>query len=206
MDKLKSIILTSAVLGAALFIPTPGYAQIKPQNLRISVFTEATTMPTLKPIQLPLHPGVLVGTDFWNKSGKHWQKALGAELSYYHHRLYEHALMLDASYRLGYQFNFGLGINLRTNIGYKHSIQEGPVYKFKNGSYERALHGGKAQFNAKLGLGLSYALNKRYSITTDYKMMVATPYAPKKEMPFALHSLFGIGLHINLGTSEDQKP
>lgn len=198
MNKLKKIFSTSAVLGTLLLSPALGYAQIKPQNLRISLFTEATTMPTLKPIQFPLHPGILVGTDLWSSEGKHWQKALGVELSYYHHRLYEHALMLDAAYRLGYRFNFGLQINLLTNIGYKHSILQGPVYKFKNGNYEKAIHSGKAQFNAKLGLGLSYALNKTYSITTDYKIMMATPYAPEKGMPFALHSLFGVGLNINL--------
>lgn len=204
MYQFKCIIITSLTLGVSILMPTQIHAQIKPQNIRISVFSEATTMPTLKPIQLPLHPGILLGTDVWSSSGKHWHKALGAELCYYHHRLYEHAIMLDASYRIGYQFKLGLAINLLSNIGYKHSILEGPLYKFKNGSYEKSMHSGRAQFNAKLGLGLSYNLNSTYSITTDYKIMMATPYAPKKEMPFALHSFLGIGVRINLSKEKPE--
>ena len=173
-------------------------AQIRLNAFRVAALNEAVTLPSYKVIKLPIHPGALIGVDLWQKTTKHWTKTMGVDLSYYYHNLYEHATMLDAAYTLGYKFNFGLQTKLLTNVGYKQSFLTGDVFKFKNGDYERVYLTGQAQLNIKLGLGLEYPVNEKWSITTDYKFMLAMPYAPKSGKPFATHSLFGLGIKINL--------
>jgi hypothetical protein len=181
-----------------LYFPLISHAQVKPKAIRVMALSEATTMPTYKVVKLPFHAGVLIGADLWTKSGAHWQQAFGVDLSYYYHRFYEHAIMIDGLYTLGYKFNFGLQVNLPISIGYKHSILTGEVYKLENGSYKEIYDLGKAQFNGKLGIGLEFPVTDKLSIRADYRYMVALPYMPEKDMPFSLHSLFGLGCTIKL--------
>ncbi len=173
------------------------YAQLRPETLRFSVASETTSLPSFRLLKRPVHPAFNVGADFRVKSGKHWQKSLGADVYYYYHRLAEHAIMLDASYRLGYRFNFGLQVNLLTALGYKHTILPGDKYELKDGEYQKARHFGKPMANVKMGLGLEYPLSEKYSVTTDYKVMLAAP-SGNIYIPFALNNFFGAGLKIKL--------
>ena len=185
-----------------LIVSSISYGQIKPKSIRLSVFSEAVTVPTYKLVKSPIHPGILVGVDFWKKSKNHWQQTFGTDLSYYYHRTFEHAIMLDATYSLGYSFKFGLQPKLLTSLGYKHSILTGTQYKFENGKYEKATNFGKPQVSLKLGFGLEYPISEKIAINIDYRVMVAYPYAPKKDIPMAPYSLFGIGVSINLNNTK----
>ncbi|MPR37235.1 hypothetical protein [Salmonirosea aquatica] len=187
----KSIVRISLLL--FLFFPARGQA---PRNLKVSVLNEATSLPTLNALPRPLHPGLTIGSDFLVSSRNHWQSTLGADLSFFHHRLSENALMLDATYGLGYRFGFGLQPRFLAALGYKHTLAAGEVYELRNGGYEKAAYWGKSQFNARVGFGLQYALNKKYSLTTDYKTMVALPYS--KKIAFSLHTLLSVGIEVNL--------
>lgn len=191
-------ILHSAGLAACLLLlsSSDSFSQFKPQTLRVSMANEATALPSFRLTQAPLHPAFLIGTEFWVKSRKQWQQSLGADFTFYYHRLSEKALMLDAVYALGYQFKFGLQTKLLTGIGYKHSVLSGDVYRFDNGQYAKAMHWGKSQMNIKLGLGLEYPLNPKFSLTSEYKIMAVVPYS--NFIPFSAHTFFGIGLKVKL--------
>ncbi len=193
MRKTKSSARHKAALLLFLLAPSLGYCQ---STLRVAALNEATSIPSLRMLETPIHPGVSIGTDFRVKTSRHWQSTLGADLSFFHHRLSENALMLDATYSLGYRFPFGLQPKFLAALGYKHTLAAGEVYELKNGSYEEANYLGKSQFNAKVGFGLEYALNEKYSLTTDYKTMVVLPYSQK--IPFALHTLLSVGMKVNL--------
>lgn len=182
-----------SLLPLLVLLPLLGQAQ---KNLKVSVLNEAVSLPTFGLRQTPLHPGLTVGSDFWVKSHRHWQSALGADLSFFHHRLSENALMLDATYALGYRFAFGLQPRFLAALGYKHTLAAGEVYELSEGTYEKATYWGKSQANGKVGFGLEYAFNEKYSLTTDYQMMVALPYSQK--LPFALHTLLRVGIKVNL--------
>ena len=204
MKKIKRTRIATTFIAIILLCRTSGWAQFKLNAFRVVALSEAVSLPTYKVVQLPIHPGVLIGVNFWQKAGKHWVNTLGTDLSYYYHDLYEHAFMIDAAYTLGYKFNFGLQTKMLTNIGYKQSILTGDVFKFKNGEYERVYLAGKAQLNVKLGFGLEYPITEKWSIITDYKFMLAIPYSPKRGQPFATHSFFGLGIKINLVSSESK--
>lgn len=190
MKKSQFVICLVALIAAASL-----QAQVSPKSLRVSVLTEATALPSLNVVRIPLHPGISVGMEFWSKAGEHWDRSLSAEFSYYYHRMSEHALVLDGVYRLGYRFDFGLTPNFMAGIGYKHSILPGTVFVLENGEYSATHHGGQPQLNLKLGLGLEYRVTGAFSVTAAYSTMVATPYPL---IPVSLHALFSIGTKINL--------
>lgn len=172
-------------------------AQIKPQNLRVGFLNETSSLPSAKLSRLPIHPTFNIGTDLRVRSGKHWQRTLGVDAYYYYHRKVEHAIMLDASYRIGYKFDFGLQLNLTTALGYKHAILAGKKYELQGGEYQSTTHWGKAQINTKLGFGLEYPISEKYSITTDYKVMLAAP-SGDIFIPFSINTFLGTGLKIKI--------
>jgi hypothetical protein len=186
-----------------LLIPVAGMAEFKPKSLQISLVNEAISMPFRNPIILPLHPGISVGSDLWSTSRGNWKQSSGAELLWYYHRLFENAFILDGYYSIGYRLRFGLHVKAITEMGYKHSVLSGMIYRLDDGVYKKTVFPGKAQFNAKIGLGLEYSLNPRYSLTTEYLSMIVLPYAPERYMPFALHSLFTLGLKINFSEKQN---
>jgi hypothetical protein len=160
---------------------------------------ESMSLPSWKLTKLPIHPTLNIGTDFRVKSGKHWQRSFGTDFYYYYQKSSEHALMLDATYRIGYKFNFGLQTNFTPALGYKHAILTGNKYELKDGKFEKTTHFGKPQGNLKLGLGLEYPLTDKYSLTSDYKAMFVAPQGDRI-LPFSINTFLGVGLKINLQT------
>jgi len=179
-------------LAFVVFASTIGISQ---KNLRISIFNEATTLPSSNILHFPIHPGFSIGTDIWIKSGKHWHRSIGAEASFFHHRLSENALMIDATYAIGYKFKFGLQPKLLTSIGYKQSFAAGEIYEIANGDYISTNPAQKSQINVKVGYGVEYSLNERLSLVADYRIMVASPFS--ELLPFMLHNFFSLGVKVN---------
>jgi Outer membrane protein beta-barrel domain len=190
--KTKKQILLLGLISSAFFDSSEVCAQVGLQTVRLSVANEATGLPSFKVI----HPTVNVGADFWVKSGKHWQKSLGLDLTYFYHRQSENALMVDVSYALGYRFGFGLQPKFTAAMGYKRSLPSGAAFDYQEGEYRKVTYTGASQFNTKLGLGLEYDLNPTYSLMADYKAMVALPYS--RAIPFSLHTFVGLGVKMHI--------
>ena len=174
------------------------YAQWKPKTLNVALVSESVSIPFGQFVVNPIHPGLSVGTDLCVKDQTSWYRSFGVEAGYYYHRLYEHAIMLDAVGKFGYTFNFKLRTNLIGALGYKHSILTGKTYVLENGEYKAKMHPGKPQVNAKIGLGLEYPITNKISITADYLGMVALPYSPDQGMPYSIHTLLRMGTRIIL--------
>jgi hypothetical protein len=184
------------LLSTILFIGSKeAFTQFKPKAYRFSVAKEAIALPTNNPFKGPFHPSASIGFDYNVKSKNRWQRSLGFDLSFFHHRLSENALMLDATYTKGLRIG-PLQPKFMAAIGYKHSFPANEVYKLENGEYKKASTLGKSQFNTKLGMGLEYAVNQQYSLITDYRFMVALPYS--ELLPFSLHSFCSLGIKINM--------
>ncbi len=155
--------------------------------------------------QLPSfnHMGFVGGVDFWEKSHKQIKQSFGANVSYYYFEGFEHSLMLDATYSLGYQFKFGLQPKLIVDLGYKASILEGNQYVLDNGKYTKSTTlNTQSQINLKLGLGLEYAFNETISIYLEAKIMAYYPYIPKAYIPFNLNEIASLGLKYNFNKTE----
>lgn len=141
------------------------------------------------------HFGFVGGLDFWEKSGKHVKQSLGANLGYYYFKGFEHSLMLDASYSLGYEFKFGLQPKVLVDLGYKASILEGDKYELDNGEYKKSSKiYGQSQVNLKLGVGLEYSFNDAIAIYLEAKLMAYYPYTPKAYIPFNINQIANFGI------------
>lgn len=197
MKKAKTKIYAKIILLIILLNTRNSFAQFQPKTLRLAFLNEATALPSIRLLELPIHPTFNVGTDLRVRKSKHWHRVFGADAYYYYQRMAEHTIMLDASYRIGYKFNFGLQLNLLTALGYKHAILSGEKYALKDGSYQKTSHLGKAQINTKLGFGLEYPISDKYSIITDYKVMLSAP-SGGLYIPFNINTFLGAGLKINL--------
>lgn len=171
------------------------FSQFKPKAYRFSIAKEAVALPTNNPFDGQIHPSATIGVDYRVKNKNRWQSTLGLDLGFFHQRLSENAVMLDATYTKGIRFG-KLQPKFLAAIGYKHSLPAGELYKLVDGEYKKTTFLGKPQFNTKLGFGLEYAVNERYSLISEYKFMVALPYSD--QLPFSLHSFLGIGLKVNL--------
>lgn len=191
--RLKIIIILAVV---AAILPVAAEAREKPLSWRFSLGNEAVTLPTYKFYRGPLHPAVIIGVDVWEKQTTHGHQSFGPEASYYFHKTFEHAVIINGVYRAGWHTRFGLSLNFIAAAGYKHSFLTGPVFKFEEGAYKQVNVAGKSQFNLMLGPGLEFALNDKISITAESRYMLVLPYAPKRGMPFATHAIFSAGIKI----------
>ena len=198
MKTRQNLKVTLAAIIVIIIAQTSVYSQWKPKTLKVAFVSESVSVPFGQIVVDPIHPGFFVGTDLRVKDQTRWYRSLGVEAGYYYHRLYEHAFMLDAVYKFGYTFGFKLQVNLTGTLGYKHSMLTGKTFVLENGEYKAKKHLGKPQFDTKIGLGLEYPVNSKFSLTADYLGMIAIPYSPDQGMPFATHALLKIGTKIKL--------
>ena len=198
MKKSKNLKVVFTAIIMIIIAQTQLYSQWNPKTLNVAFISESVSVPFGQIVTNPVHPGVSVGTDLMIKDQTAWYRSFGVEAGYYYHELYEHAIMLDAVYKFGFTFGFKLRTNLIGALGYKHSILSGDTYVLKSGEYVAKQHEGQPQVNTKIGLELAFPVNDKISITGSYLGMIAIPYAPEKEMPFATHALLKIGTIIKL--------
>lgn len=197
---LKPIGLIVAIL---LLSHQTGFSQIRPHNVRLSLYNEALTLPTIKVFKGPIHPGIMLGTDLCTKSVNHWRMALGTDLGFYNHKFNENAAMLDLAFALGYKFDFGLTPKITSAIGYKHAFFPSEAYQYKDGVYKKSPNLGTGSATFKLGLGLEFAITEKMSVTADYKMMISAPYS--ETLKFSLNSFIGLGAVLNLPDKKEKK-
>jgi hypothetical protein len=108
MNKAKTKLLGKALVACLILNCSNIQAQLQPKTLRVGILNESISLPSWQLIKLPIHPTLNVGVDLREKGGTHWKRTFGTDAYYYYHRQIEHAIMLDASYRIGYQFKSGL--------------------------------------------------------------------------------------------------
>lgn len=174
------------------------------KSYRVSMVNEAIVVPFTQFLSLPLHPGISIGADLATFNKTKWHKSLSVEAIYYYHRLYENALILNGSFRVGYDFRFKLHPYLITSVGYKHSLLTGLTYKFEDGHYVEKKYTGHSQINTQIGIGISYPVTKNLDACIEYLGALAIPYEPKMGKLFATHSLLKVGVkfYINQDSSK----
>ena len=195
MQKFKFISVITALL---LLGQLNSYSQLRLENIKVSAMTESVSIPFVQLLLTPVHPGFSVGGDLIVKDQTQWYRSLGVEASYYYHRLYEHAIMLDAVYNFGYTFNFKLRPYVIAILGYKHSILTGETFVLEDGEYKKKQHWGQPQVSPKIGFGLEYPITERICITSEYLGMMPRPYSENSLSSNSMESLFKIGTKIRL--------
>lgn len=173
--------------------PILGNAQQKQQALTISLFNEATALPFTRFITSPLHPGMLVGTEFNYRTKKHTRLFQTANISYFYHRQLNQGIGLMTELGYEYRSNPGIAVTSLLGIGYLHSFVTKEEFTFKNGQYFKKADRGNARFVPSLSVDLGYYLQhkNRFSpkIFFRYQAWAEYPYSP---------GFIPVMLHINV--------
>lgn len=116
---------------------TTTWAQTQPGlPLSISVFDQNVSFPTYRVVQDPIHPGIRIGTEVWQRGHGNWQRGLQLSVAGYLHPHLYHAVWLDAQYSFRYQIYDKLGVSFTAGAGYQHSFNSATRYELTEAGIE----------------------------------------------------------------------
>ncbi|NOT90152.1 hypothetical protein [Ferruginibacter sp.] len=182
-------------------------AQKHPTPITVSVFNEATAIPFTKFVTTPVHPGIQVGSNFWNRERKHTHLFQTFNIGYFFHSKLNHGFFTNTELAYDYKFNFGLNIKTSIGIGYLHSFTTQKEYQFENGSYKSGRDKGNSRVMFSLGTGLGYRLQKSNLYSPEIFMMYQSwaeyPYSPGF-IPVMTHTNLQLGTKFFINQKKDK--
>lgn len=150
--------------------------------VRISVFSESTSMPFSRAIATPLHPGIELGTDFRWKETNRFRLYPVVTVGYHFHKHLYQAIHISGSLGIDLKLDFGLNIKSMLGIGYMHTFTTQQEYRFSNGSYRSGPDRGNARVIPSLSLGFGYRIKPSAEISPEifalYQTWIEFPYSP----------------------------
>lgn len=153
------------VLGLMLWLGLlqVGYTQEKTTRvLIVSLFNNATQLPGEGKLGVwgePVHPGILLGTEFQYSSRPHHEWFQTAKLAYHYHRYVQHSIQLLSEVGYRYHFKGPFDLDSRFGLGYLHAIPATQIFELNHsGLYERKTNWGRPQALASLSLSAGYQL------------------------------------------------
>lgn len=165
--------------------------------LTITVFSEAWAIPSAQLIKTPIHPGISLGSAYPLRQSPKSSLSLNGTLGYFYHKNIQHNVHVIASLAYQHKIIAGLQAGVGLGIGYSHSVYPTPVYKLKNGEYQRVTDWGKPTALPSLDFNLGYTFNrsqeKPLTVFAKYQFMAEWPYAPENTFPVLPHTLFHVG-------------
>ncbi|QSE97843.1 hypothetical protein [Fulvivirga lutea] len=164
--------------------------------VKVSLFSEATSVPFDKVITTPIHPGVQLGTDFHWKESKHIKLFPSVNIGYmFHNKLFQ-GVYINGELGLDYKFSFGLNIKTALGIGYLHTFTTQQEFQFENGRYVSKRDRGNARIMPSFSVGVGYNLKKNESRSAEIFILHQTwleyPYSPGF-IPLMAHTNFHVG-------------
>lgn len=170
--------------------------------LRITIFDNGTKLPggnKLLLMNLPIHPGITVGTEyFWNKKKKQWFQS--AVLGYFYHQYSQHAIQIYTELGYRYHCKIRLAFEGKIGLGYLHSIPATEIYNLDaNGTYQRTNRFGRIQFMLPMvSFGAAHRLRgTNISLFFNYQFWLQLPFV-KQYVPVLPNTAFHIGVNIPL--------
>ncbi|HBS86187.1 MAG: hypothetical protein A2W91_09550 [Bacteroidetes bacterium GWF2_38_335] len=191
----------------ALFalICTAGTAQSDSLKFPVSIaFTNnATQLPgsgNLGIIDMPIHPGLTVGTyKSYCAKGKHeWMQTF--KLGYFYHHYSQQAIQLYSELIYKLKFTEKFGIETGPGAGYLHSFSNVAVFELNgDGVYEKKPNLGRPQFAFGLKAGIFYLFpgsgKMPVTIFFDYRFWLQTPFV-NEYVPMLPYSSIHMGTYI----------
>lgn len=167
----------------------------KTMPLRIVFFQETNHLrPGLDFFDQPLHPGIMIGTEWKLNQHPRRDVFLAANVGGYYHRWLSAGAFVQGEIGFRYGFPFGLSLEARAGLGYLHSFYPGEVYAYDEslGRYAEDSNTGYPSLLPSLGVALGYRLHRSPQAPV---LQVLYQYAP--ELPFSyagLHQFLGFGI------------
>lgn len=149
--------------------------------ITISVFNQGVSYPYSQLITQPIHPGVMLETNHFFKSGTHswgWNVSVG----YYFHRHFANGFFLQGNLLYRYQSASGIYGQLLLGTGYLHVFRAADEYKLQNGKYVKNTDWGNGRIMPSIGIELGYKLRKEEPLSSSvfirYQTWIQYPFSP----------------------------
>jgi hypothetical protein len=164
-----------------------------------AIFDEGTIIPFYSGFaSLPIHPGLLVGTEYYYHRSMRNQLFQTLNLGGYFHEGFEHGLFINTD--VGYRHVIPCGImgDILLGIGYLHTFSDNDVFKQdKNGQYVKIADYGNPRFtaDASVGLGYDFAMKTKLSIQpyVRYQFFIEMPWAKGLDNLLMAHTVLQVG-------------
>ncbi|MFK7971803.1 MAG: hypothetical protein AB8F95_15660 [Bacteroidia bacterium] len=189
MKKLLISLLGMCLCAAAFAQDYAGYSA--------SIFTKATSLPSISIIKAPIHPGLRLAKN-WSQGRKDGKEHYGFRelaIGAFHHKQFQNSVY--ATYNFGYHRELGLGIHAEAmaGLGYMHSFSGKAIYKPQdNGDWKQVADWGRPNVVVSTQLGLGYDI-KGFPLKPfiRYELMMQGPWAPENGFFTQPHTAFHIG-------------
>ena len=171
--------------------------------LNLTLFNNATKLPGsgyIGLLNLPLHPGISIGTELQLNKNPKRQIFQTATLAYFYHRYMQHGIQLYTETGYRYCFKIRLTLEARLGLGYLHSIPATGVYKlYDDGNYEKASSFGRPQFILpSFSFSIAHRLRgTNVSAFFTYQVWMQMPFV-KQYVPLLPNTSVHIGARVPL--------
>ncbi len=190
---ISGLVLSGALLGIPRLSGQGG------MPLRVSLFSESTSIPFTQVLPRPLHPGIQVGTKFpWKETN--WIRLYPTiNVGYLFHRKLFQGIYINTE--LGVDLKLVAGLNLKTalGVGYLHTFTTRREFQFENGAYRSNPDQGNSRLMPSLSLGVGYRFNSDDSAATEIFFLHQTwleyPYSPGF-IPLMSHTSMHLGIEF----------
>lgn len=148
----------------------------KLENVFVSAMTETSAFPFSR--YLPIHPGLEIGTTFFQVEGERSLHRGNFFLGGYTHRKIENGFYLRGEYVYTYKFKDLVGVNLPVGLGYQHSFYPGEAYTQnpESGEWEKARQIGKPHGLVNFGIGFTWLNNSRIQPFVRHENVIDIPF------------------------------
>jgi hypothetical protein len=167
-----------------ILLVVPGLATAQETSdypITVAVFNQGVSYPYSQVITRPIHPGVMVETSHFFRSGTHswgWNATVG----YYFHRHFAHGFFLQGNLLYRYQTSNGIYGQFLLGTGYLHVFRAADEYKFRNGRYIKNTDLGNGRITPSLGMELGYKIKRNESLSSAafirYQTWIQYPFSP----------------------------
>lgn len=150
--------------------------------VKVSLFSESTSVPFTTFLPSPMHPGVQVGTEFDWKGSDHFRLYPQVNIGYMFHDKLFNGIYINAELGFDYQFSFGLNLKSALGIGYLHTFSAQQEFQFKGGEYVSGRDKGNSRLMPSLSFGLGYRLKpsdpRSVELFITHQTWLEYPYSP----------------------------
>lgn len=158
--------------------------------LRISLFNETATLPSVSRLTARLNPGLSVGTELYYRQSKKHQWLQTLNLGGFYHKELATSLLITSE--VGYRFFARkVHIDLKAGPGYLLNKSAAPLYRYNGEEYSKT-SGIQHRVIATAGLSLGMEAGPVTPFVA-YNVMIEAPFLQNNSV-FLPHQLFQLGV------------
>ncbi len=158
--------------------------------LRVSLFNETATLPSVSRLTARLNPGVSVGTELYYRQGKKHQWIQTLNLGGFHHNELATSFLLTTE--VGYRFFArNIHLDLKMGPGYMLNRSAAQLYRYDGETYAKTA-GLQHRLVATSGVSLGVEVGGVTPFVA-YNVMIQAPFLQNNSL-YLPHQLFQIGV------------